>query len=94
MSDGTTLTATTTGPGTLDPTSTCLTPGTTGGTCQFIVTDAGAGTLTLTVTAIGATTIDGVPFTNIALSAPATATKTWVSVLVSVTPPSATNLAR
>ncbi len=91
---GTTLTASTTGPGTLDPASTCLTPGTAiGGTCQFVVHDAGPGTLTLNVTAIGATTVDGVPFTNIGLSAPATATKTWVSASVTVTPPSATNLA-
>ncbi len=91
---GTTLTASTTGPGTLNPASSCLTPGTTtGGTCQFVVHDTGPGTLTLTVTAIGATTVDGLPFTNIALSAPAIATKTWLSVLVSVTPPSATNLA-
>ena len=65
------------GTGTLDPTSSCLTAGTTGETCQFVVHDAGPGTLTLTVTAIAATTVDGVAFTNIPLSAPATASKTW-----------------
>jgi hypothetical protein len=91
--DLTTLTASTAGPGMLDPASTCLAPGTTTGTCQFIVHDTGAGTLTLNVTAIGATTVDGVAFANIGLTAPATATKTWVSASVSVTPPNATNLA-
>ena len=88
--DGTTLTASTSGPGTLDPASSCLTPGTTGGTCQFIVHDAGPGTLTLNVTAIASTTVDGVPFTDIALSAPATATKTWIAYTVTISP-SATN---
>jgi hypothetical protein len=91
--NGTTLTASTTGSGTLDPASTCLTGGTSGGTCTFVVHDAGPGALTLNVTAIAATTVNSVPFANIALSAPATATKTWIAVSVSVTPPSATNLA-
>ena len=43
--DGTTLTATTEGEGTIDPDSTCLTPGTAAGTCTFVVEDAGPGTL-------------------------------------------------
>jgi fimbrial isopeptide formation D2 family protein len=92
--DGTTLAAapTPTSTGTLDPTSSCLTAGTTGGTCQFIVHDAGPGTLTLDVTAIGATSIGGIQFTDIPLSAPATATKTWVAYTVTLSP-SATNLA-
>jgi hypothetical protein len=90
--NGTTLTASTTGPGTLAPASTCLTGGTTGGTCTFIVHDAGPGTLDLTVTAIDTTTISGAAFTDIALSSPATTSKTWVSVAVSVTPPSSTNI--
>ena len=48
---GTTLTATTTGPGAIDAAaSTCVTSGTVGGTCTFVVTDAGPGTLILSVT--------------------------------------------
>ena len=78
MPDGTTLTATASGTGTLDATSSCLTGGTTGGTCQFVVEDNGPGALDLTVTAIASTTVNGVKFTNIALTAPSTATKTWV----------------
>ncbi len=69
-----------------------MTGGTTGGTCTFVVTDAGPGTLDLTVTAIAGTTVDGTPYSNIGLIVPATTSKTWVSVAVTVTPPSATNL--
>src|SRR4029077_10831771 len=68
------------------------TGGTTAGTCTLVVHDAGPGTLDLTVTAIAATTVDGAAFTNIALTTPATTSKTWVSAAVSVTPPTATNL--
>ncbi len=91
--DGTTLTATTAGEGTLNgPASTCVTGGTVDGMCTFIVTDAGPGTLDLTVTAIAGTDVDGTPFTNIALTTPASTAKTWVSVAVTVTPPTATNV--
>src|SRR5262249_23312173 len=92
VADGTTLTASTGGEGTLDPASTCLAGGTSGGDCTFVVHDAGPGTLDLTVTAIADTTISGVSFSDIALSSQATASKTWVSVAVSVTPATATNL--
>jgi hypothetical protein len=91
--DGTTLAASASGSGSLDQTSTCLAGGTTGGTCTFVVHDAGPGTLDLTVTAIATTTVDGEPFANIALTTPATTSKTWVSVAVTVTPPAATNIA-
>jgi fimbrial isopeptide formation D2 family protein len=90
--DGTTLTATPSGSGILDPASQCLTAGTNGGTCQFIVHDNGPGTLTLDVTAISTTVIDGVPFSDIPLSVPAIASKTWLAYTVTVSP-SATNLA-
>jgi len=91
--NGTTLTGAATGTGTLDTAaSTCLTTGTTAGDCTFLVTDNGPGTLTLNVTAIADTTVDGNPFANIALTTPATTTKTWVNVAVTVTPPTATNL--
>ncbi len=90
--DGTTLAVTTSGTGTLDPTSSCLTPGTSGATCQLVVHDAGVGTLTLAVTAIAATTVDGVAFANIPLSAPATASKTWSCRTSSCTRPTAARL--
>jgi fimbrial isopeptide formation D2 family protein len=90
--NGTTLTASASGTGSLDPASTCFTSGTTAGMCSFVVHDAGPGTLELTVTAIATTTVDGAPFANVALTTPATTSKTWVSVAVDVTPPAATNL--
>jgi hypothetical protein len=90
--DGTTLTASTAGVGTLEPASTCLTGGTTAGTCTFVVTSSAPGTLTLTVTAIDTTTINGAAFSDIALNTPATTSKTWVAVAVSVTPPSSSNV--
>ena len=83
--NGTTLTATSTGPGTINPASTCRTSGSTTGTCTFVVNDAGPGMLTLTVTAIAATTIGGAPYTNLALIAPASTTKTWVTVTTTTT---------
>ena len=93
--DGTTLAVTPSGSGMLDPASSCLTPpGTSGGTCQLIVHDAGPGTLTLTVTAIASTTVGGVPVTDIPLSAPATASKTWVAYTVTISPSATTRWAR
>ena len=90
--DGTTLTASATGTGTLDAAaSTCETGGTTTGTCTYVVTDAGPGTLTIDVTAIASTTVDGAPFTNVVLIGPAAASKTWVAYEVTVSG-SATNL--
>ena len=88
--DGTTLTATTAGPGAIDTAaSTCVTGGTTGGTCTYLVTDAGPGTLTLNVTEVAGTTIDGTPVTNLPVP-PVETAKTWVAYLVTVSP-SATN---
>jgi hypothetical protein len=78
--NGTTLTVTSTGVGSITTSaSTCLTSGTVGGTCTIVVADAGVGTLTITATAIAATTVDGAAFSNVALVAPATTSKTWVS---------------
>ena len=84
--DGSTLTATTAGPGAIDTAaSTCATGGTTGGTCTYVVTDAGPGTLTLTVTEIAGTTIDGAPATNLPVP-PVDTSKTWLAYTVTVSP--------
>ena len=85
--DGTTLTATTTGSGharsgvdVSDP------PGTNRWDVPVHRARRGAGHVDLNVTAIAATTVDGVPFTNIPLTAPAPATKTWVAYTVTISP--------
>ena len=87
--DGTTLTATTSGTGTLDSTSTCVTGGTVDGTCTYVVTDAGPGTLTVNVTTIAGTTIDGTPVADLPVP-PVETSKTWVAYTVTVSR-SATN---
>jgi hypothetical protein len=87
VSDGTTLTATPSGAGSLDPvSSSCMTGGTVGGTCTFVVDNPTPGTLTLNVATIATTTINAVPFTDIPLSAAAKGSKVWVAYTVTVSP--------
>ena len=88
--DGTTLTATTAGSGTLDTAaSTCATGGTTAGRAPIVVTDDGAGHVDLDGDGDRGHDDRGLPVTDLVVP-PVTTSKTWLTYLVQVSE-SATN---